>query len=157
MNSGFEFVGAAYPVDNCESSLTVVNARNEIERASVWLGQFSARAGVSSDVTARLLVALDEVLTNIITHALADAPEGQREIWLRLRFRTDMLELEISDDGPKFDPTRVVPVPKATRTAKRQEGGAGLLFVRAVTDEVRFTRRGGRNCLTLYKRLAVPA
>jgi serine/threonine-protein kinase RsbW len=147
----------ADPLDNREASLTVVNARDEIERASVWLGQFSARAGVSSDVTARLLVALDEVLINIITHALADAPEGQREIWLCVRLRTNTLELEVSDDGPEFDPTRVVPVPKATRTAKRQEGGVGLLFVRTVMDEVRFTRQGGRNCLTLFKRLAVPA
>lgn len=147
----------ADPVDNRESSLTVVNARKEIERASAWLGEFSACAGIPGDVTARLLVALDEVLINIITHALRDAPEGQREIWLCVRLRTATLELEVSDDGPTFDPTSVVPVPRATRAAKRQEGGVGLLFVRTLMDEVRFTRQGGRNRLTLFKRLAVPA
>jgi serine/threonine-protein kinase RsbW len=157
VNSGFELVGMADPVDNRESSLTVVNARKEIERASMWLDQFSVSAGLSGDVTARLLVALDEVLTNIITHALADALEGQREIWLCLRLRTDTLELEVSDDGPAFDPTGVVPEPKAARRAKRQEGGVGLLFVRTLVDDVRFTRQNGRNCLTLFKRLAVSA
>ena len=147
----------AEPLDNRELSLTVVNARNEIERASAWLNQIAAEAAVPSGVTGRLLVALDEVLSNIITHALAGVPEGQREIWLRLRLRADRLELDVSDDGPAFDPTRVVPVPRSTRMSRRQEGGVGLLFVRTLIDDVRFTRQDGRNCLTLLKRLAVPA
>jgi serine/threonine-protein kinase RsbW len=147
----------ADPVDDCESTLTVVNARTEVERASSWLGDFALRAGLSKELTARLQVALDEVLSNIITHALAGAPEGQQEIWLCLRIRKNTMELEVSDDGPEFDPTQVVPVPKAARVVKRQEGGVGLLFVRTLVDEVRFTRHGGRNCLILCKRLAVPA
>jgi stage II sporulation protein AA (anti-sigma F factor antagonist) len=146
----------ADPVDDCESTLTVMNARNEFARASAWLDDFAAGAGLSKDLTARLHVVLDEILNNIMSHALADAPNGQREIWLCLRIRADLVELEVSDDGPEFDPTSVVPVAKATRVAERQEGGVGLLFVRALMDEVRFKRQSGRNCLTLCKRLAVP-
>jgi serine/threonine-protein kinase RsbW len=144
----------ADPVNDCESVLTIVNARIEFERASAWLGDFCARTGLSSDVTGKLQVALDEVLSNIMAHAMADAPEGERDIGLCLRVRTGTLELEVSDDGPEFDPTRVAPVPKAIRVARRQEGGVGLLFVRTLMDEVRFTRHGGRNRLVLYKRLA---
>jgi serine/threonine-protein kinase RsbW len=139
--------------DGGESTLTVVNARPEIERASVWLGKVCRSAGLSNDLTGRFQVALDEVLSNVMAHALAGAPEGKREIGLCVRIRVDRIELEVTDDGPAFDPTGITPEPQATRIAGRREGGVGLLFVRSLMDDVRFSRPAGRNCLTLCKRL----
>jgi anti-sigma regulatory factor (Ser/Thr protein kinase) len=137
-----------------ESTLTVVNARPEFERAAIWLGDFAAGAGLPDDLCSRLLVALDEVLSNVVNHGLAGAMEGEREIRLCVRIRAQTVELDIVDDGPVFDPTTVV---SATLKADQRAGGAGLLFVRALMDEVRFSRQGDRNCLTLCKRLAAPA
>jgi serine/threonine-protein kinase RsbW len=137
-----------------ESTLIVVNARPEFERAATWLGDFIARAGLPGDLNSRLLVVLDEVLSNVVNHALAGAMEGEREIRLCVRLRPEMVELNVIDDGPAFDPTAVAAV---TLKAERRVGGAGLLFVRALVDEVRFTRQGDRNCLTLCKRLAATA
>jgi serine/threonine-protein kinase RsbW len=140
--------------DGSGSTLTVVNAWPELERASTWLGKVCMSAGLSKDLTGRLQVALDEVLSNVMAHALADAPEGLREMGLSIRiWAEDRVELEVTDDGPAFDPTGVAPAPRAIRVAGRREGGAGLLFVRSLMDEVRFCRRAGRNCLTLCKRL----
>jgi serine/threonine-protein kinase RsbW len=132
-----------------ESTLTVVNARAEFARAATWLHDFSAGMGLPNDLASRLLVVLDEVLSNVVNHALAGAVEGSREIRLRIRLRPEAVELEIVDDGPVFDPTFA----PGTR-ADRQLGGAGLLFVRSLMDEVRFIRQGDRNCLTLCKKLA---
>ena len=137
-----------------ELTLTVVNARPEFERAATWLGDFAAGAGLPDDLSQRLLVALDEVLTNVVHHGLAGATEGQREIQLYVRLRPETVELEVVDDGPPFDPTTVA---SSLLAADRRVGGAGLLFVRALMDEVRFTRQGDRNCLTLCKRLAATA
>ena len=135
------------------STLTVVNARPEFERAAVWLGDFAAGAGLPDDLSSRLLVALDEVLSNVVHHGLAGAMEGEREIRLCVRLRPETVELDVVDDGPDFDPTTVT----AATPADRRVGGAGLLFVRALMDEVRFTRQGDRNCLTFCKRLAATA
>ena len=132
----------------------VVNARTEFERASAWLGRFAARAGLSEEVASRLQIALDEVLSNVILHGLAGAPEGQREIGLAVRIEAGQVALEVTDDGPAFDPTRAAPALPAGGVGERREGGLGLLFVRTLMDEVRFTRRGERNCTTLCKRLA---
>jgi serine/threonine-protein kinase RsbW len=137
-----------------QSTLTVVNARPEFERAATWLGNFAAGVGLPDDLSSRLLVALDEVLSNVVNHALAGAMEGEREIRLTVRLRTDTVELDVVDDGPAFDPTTVA---SPTLAADRRVGGAGLLFVRALMDEVRFTRQGDRNCLTVCKRLAATA
>jgi serine/threonine-protein kinase RsbW len=136
------------------STLIVVNARPEFERAAIWLGDFATGAGLPDDLSSRLLVALDEVLSNVVHHGLAGAMEGEREIRLCVRLRPGTVELDVVDDGPAFDPTAASPV---TLAADRRMGGAGLLFVRALMDEVRFTRQGDRNCLTLCKRLAATA
>lgn len=137
-----------------ESSLTVVNARPEFERAAIWLGDFIVRAGLPDDLSSRLLVVLDEALSNVVNHALAGAVEGAREIRLSVRLRPETVELEVIDDGPAFDPTSIA---APTMETDRRIGGAGIVFMRAMMDEVRFTRQGDRNCLTLCKRLAAAA
>jgi serine/threonine-protein kinase RsbW len=137
-----------------ESTLTVVNARPEFARAATWLNDFAAGVGLPEDLSSRLLVVLDEVLSNVVYHGLAGAMEGEREIRLTVRLRPETVELDVVDDGPAFDPTTVA---SSRLAADRRVGGAGLLFVRALMDEVRFTRQGDRNCLTLCKRLAATA
>jgi len=137
-----------------KSALTIVNARPEFERAAIWLRDFVLGAGVTNDLSSRLLVVLDEVLSNVVTHGLAGVVEGEREIRLCIRLRPETVELDVVDDGPAFDPTAFTP---RTAAAERGLGGAGLLFVRALMDEVRFTRQGDCNCLTLCKRLAATA
>ena len=134
-----------------ESTLTVVNARAEFGRAAAWLHDFIQSVGLPDDLNSRLLVVLDEVLSNVVTHGLVAAAEGKREIRLGIRLRPETVELEVIDDGPAFDPTTFAP---RTGAADGQLGGAGLLFVRALMDEVRFIRHEDRNCLTLRKRLA---
>jgi hypothetical protein len=42
-----------------ESTLTVVNARPESERAAMWLRDFVVGAGLPDDLVSRLLVVLD--------------------------------------------------------------------------------------------------
>lgn len=137
-----------------ESTLTVVNARPEFERAAIWLGDFIARAGLPDDFASRLMVVLDEVLSNVVHHGLAGAMDGKREIGLCVRLRSETVELVVVDDGPAFDPTIFA---SGATEAGRRLGGAGLLFVRALMDEVRFKRQGDRNYLTLRKRLAATA
>lgn len=134
-----------------ESTLTVVNARPEYERAAQWLDAFAVRSGVPAEVSQRLLVVLDEVLSNVVNHALAGSEPGTREVRLRIRLMPTMVQLQIIDDGPPFDPA-------AYRAKERPpEGGAGLLFVRGLMDEVKFTRWRGHNRLTVCKQLAATA
>ena len=133
-----------------ESALTVVNARAEFGRAATWLHDFIQGVGLPDDLNARLLVVLDEVLSNVVTHGLVGVAEGQREIRLHIRVRPETVELDVIDDGPAVDPTSCSP---GTRAVDRRLGGAGLLFVRALMDEVRFIRHEDRNCLTLRKKL----
>jgi serine/threonine-protein kinase RsbW len=141
-------------VNRYNSNLTITNAPNELERAAVWLDGFAEAASLAAGVTSKLQVAMDEVLSNVIHHGFAGAAMGRHEIGLDARLLSDRVELEISDDGPEFDPTRAGVAPAADPAAEPRIGGAGLLFVRALVDDLRYQRNAGLNCLILTKRLA---
>jgi anti-sigma regulatory factor (Ser/Thr protein kinase) len=136
-----------------DAALTVTNRRCDVARALAWLDGLATEAGLSADLSGRLQVVLDEVLSNVLAHGLAGVAEGQREIGLRFRLRAAGVELEVTDDGPPFDPTQAMATGQAGWSAAQGEGGLGLVFVRALVDEAVFSRRDGRNCLVLRKRI----
>jgi serine/threonine-protein kinase RsbW len=140
-------------VNRSRSSLTISNALDELERAAVWLDGFAEAASIAPRVTSKLQVAMDEVLSNVIHHGFSGAAVGRHDIGLDVRLLPGRVELEISDDGPEFDPTRAHIAPAAAPSAGRRVGGAGLLFVRALVDDLRYQRNAGLNCLVLTKRL----
>jgi serine/threonine-protein kinase RsbW len=138
-------------VHDGRASLTLLNAMPEIERAEAWLEAVGEEFAVPSEAVARLQVAMDEVLTNIISHGLAGVSEGTRNIWLDVTVNSARIELRVSDDGPPFDPTSVRPALAQARIVARQIGGVGLLFVRSLVDDLQFDRVDGRNDLTMSK------
>ena len=64
--------------------------------------------------------------------------------------------MTVEDDGKPFNPLAVgISDPGANPGTKpRAEGGAGLKFVRNLTDELTYVRRDGINQLRLAKRLS---
>jgi anti-sigma regulatory factor (Ser/Thr protein kinase) len=146
-------------VQECSSTLVVTNATAEIERACLWLEDFAAEAGINPDATSRLQLVLDEVLSNIVTHA--GLPAGEHSVALAVRRLGGHIELEVIDDGPAFDPTgrdaedraESDAEDRAERIRERRPGGVGLLFIRRLMDEVRFSRQDAHNRLTLALRL----
>jgi serine/threonine-protein kinase RsbW len=135
------------------TSLTIRNTLAEVERAAIWLHDFAENALIRPNVTSELQVVLDELLSNIMNHGLSGAAAGEREIRLQVRRLDDCVQLKTSDDGPTFDPTRSQPLPVRDRIAARRAGGVGLLFVRALVDDLHYERVGGRNRLIVTKRL----
>jgi serine/threonine-protein kinase RsbW len=79
-----------------------------------------------------LLIAVSEAATNAMKHG---SPQGQQST-IRVRFQPDgdRLIVEVTDEGPGFDPL-AVPVPVAEQM---REGGMGVFFIRTLMDEVSF-------------------
>jgi len=107
---------------------------------------FSARYGVPDRVRHGVLTALDEVLSNIVRYGL-QGHGGSIDVVMRRD--DDRVVVEISDSAVAFNPLRA-PAPDTTAPLDtRRVGGLGIALVRALTDEVRYERRSGRNHLTL--------
>lgn len=111
---------------------------------------FLVEHDVPSTLVARLQVAIDEVLTNIIRHAYGpDVVDRFASIHLTIDSGT--VTAVISDAGRQFDP-RTISTPDPTLDIDvREPGGLGILLVRRLMDDVRYARVGDQNILTLIK------
>ncbi len=99
---------------------------------------------------ANVMTALDEVLANIVHHGLRDVA-GTIELTMDRDDR--QVVAHVADTAAPFDPL-LMPAPDTTLPIEQRKlGGLGIALVRALTDEVAYDRRDGRNHLTLTWRL----
>ncbi len=126
-------------------SLDLVADLGELRGLGPWLSVTLGAAGLGS-LQGSWELALHEVCVNVVTHAYAHSPGRIR---IRSRVDRDVVEFEIRDEGAAaFDPAETVePVP-----GEPQIHGYGLMIVRQLVDEVRYTREEGTNVWLLRTR-----
>jgi anti-sigma regulatory factor (Ser/Thr protein kinase) len=116
-----------------------------------------AAEGVSRAVTWPVAVSLDEVLANVVRHALAGRGESA-QVALELQLEPGdppRCQVRVEDDGPEFDPLAAPPPDMALGLDERPIGGLGIELVKRLMDEVHYERRDGRNRLRMTRRLVV--
>lgn len=113
-------------------------------------GAFCDTAEAPGLSRANLLTALDEVLANIVHHGLANTAGTIELTMVREEGR---VRVRVADTAPPFDPL-LMPLPDTTLPLEQRKlGGLGIALVRALTDELAYDRRDGRNQLTLTWRV----
>ena len=135
-------------------SLRVRNELSELTRLAEWLNTCAEQHSIPEQTAQHVDLCIAEAVTNIMTHGFAD--EGAHEIALSLEQQGKDVVLQIEDDGVAFDPTEAEPPPLATLDSTRI-GGWGMRIVRRFSDELRYRRIDGRNCLTLVFHQPTPA
>jgi anti-sigma regulatory factor (Ser/Thr protein kinase) len=109
--------------------------------------EHAASSGASAERAMQLVIALDEILTNIVTYG-GLAP-GDR-IAVTVATREGVLSAVVEDPGPAFDPLREAPPPVLAGSAEeRPIGGLGLHIARTLARRIDYVRRDGRNRLSL--------
>jgi anti-sigma regulatory factor (Ser/Thr protein kinase) len=146
-NQPFEQTGARRA-----ETLQLKNDLVELERLGESVARFGSRCAWPIGVAQELELALDEVVTNIISYAYEDA--GKHEICVRLVADAEIVTVEVEDDGRPFDPTTAPAAVTGGSIEERPIGGLGWHLVRSVTDGLAYRRAEGRNILTLTKRFA---
>jgi len=131
---------------------TIANRRGDVARVTEIVEDLAAAHHLARDVVADIQVALDEVLTNIMSYGYDD--NDVHEIRIRLSLSKDVIEMEILDDGRPFDPTTVTAPDFHASLQDRRVGGVGIHFVRQLMNEVTYARAGSHNRLLLRKCLA---
>lgn len=102
--------------------------------------------GVPDAAAGALMVAADEVVSNILDH-------GGRALSVEVTARVGdgRAWVEVVDDGPAFDPTAAAAPDTGLSVEDRDIGGLGIHLVRKLSDEVAYERRGDRNRLRFSK------
>jgi anti-sigma regulatory factor (Ser/Thr protein kinase) len=105
---------------------------------------FCAGHGLPRATQARVLVALEELVLNLIDHATG-WEEGRIDV--RIDVEPTRVVLELEDDADPFDP-RSAPAFDPTRPLEeRGPRGMGIHLVRSVAERVEYERAGARNRL----------
>lgn len=124
---------------------------HEVGAVATALDAYAVAEGVSDEVRRALLVVLDDLLMNVVTHGMAGRADGQ--VAIAVTVADPWIELVIRDDGAPFDPLMRA-APDVTRSVDaRGIGGLGIHLVRRLMDEVSYRRVGTENVITLRKRM----
>lgn len=93
----------------------------------------------------------EEALINIINYAY-----GKERGELKIDCETinnDTIFIEISDGGTAFDPLQKKDPDITLPVEERRVGGLGIFIIKNIMDTVDYKRKGGKNILTLTKKL----
>ena len=133
------------------SRLRVEADVNNLSEIRGYIQNSISSLGVPQGIVDDLILAVDEVVTNIIIHGYIDLP-GMIEI--EVKKQAEILFLRIVDQAPCFDPTQV-PSPDLTLPLdKRPMGKYGLYLIRKLVNEVIYEiPPEGGNQLTLVKNI----
>lgn len=134
-----------------EATFSVANLQGEIPRAAERVREFLATRQIRQEVVDAIDIALDEILTNVVSYGFEDG--HAHEILLSLTLRPGRLVMEVQDDGRPFDPSAIPAPDLDADLEERQIGGLGIHFVRTLLDSMSYSRRNGWNVLRLEKSL----
>jgi anti-sigma regulatory factor (Ser/Thr protein kinase) len=124
---------------------------SEIGRMSEWIEKFGARHDLAADMVFQLNLALEEIVTNVISYAFDD--DEEHEVEVDLSVNGNALEAVVKDAGEAYDPTDAGPPDLEAPVEDRPVGGLGVHLVKEMMDEVSYSRVGDKNVLSLKKLL----
>jgi len=135
------------------ASITLSAEHGELTRLQAFADEFAHECRLPDDERSRLLVILEELFTNAVTHGHGPHSAGAG-ITVELRWRTGRIGISFVDDGPPFDPLAFGAPDLDAAGEERPIGGLGIHLVRSLIDQARYRREGGRNHLHLVRHIA---
>ncbi len=132
-------------------TLHFANSAEEAPRIARRVEYYLHDRQIPDTVINKLLLCVDELITNIIAHAYNDAQE--HAVLLECRVFNDKIELELRDDGVQFDPTKQTRPNTNLAVEDRDIGGLGIHLVMTLMDKVEYIREGDFNVLKITKNL----
>lgn len=90
---------------------------------------------------------LEELEVNALTHGRANGLEAYE---ITIDSQPESVVVELSDDGPAFNPLTDAPLPDLDSPLEsRPIGGLGIYLIKTMVDEISYRRETDRNYLTL--------
>jgi serine/threonine-protein kinase RsbW len=138
------------------ASITLFAEPAEFTRLQAFAVEFAHLCGLPDDERSRLLIILDELFTNAVTHGYRPHSAGGT-IAVALGRKRGLLRISFVDDGRPFDPLAFRGPDLEDATEERGIGGLGIHLVRSLVHQARYRRKDDRNHLHLVRRIGVPS
>jgi serine/threonine-protein kinase RsbW len=132
-------------------SFSLSNDISELQTLGRQLESVGRALNLSKRCLFEINLALDELFTNIISYGFEAG--GRHRIDVTLQAQGEVLSIVVTDDGVAFNPTKRRPHPMPHSVDDCRVGGLGIYLIQNLMDEVCYRRKGGKNILTLKKKL----
>lgn len=128
---------------------TLKNQLSEIVKLEKILEEFGLNQQIPDKTLLAMNLALEEILTNIISYGYQDTQE--HDIFLRLTIEGKDFMAEVEDDGIPFNPLDSQDPDITLPVKDRPIGGLGIHLTKKMMDGIDYERRDGKNFLRLKK------
>lgn len=130
---------------------TLKNKISELNKLAEELQKFSSGNNLSNEVLFDINLALDELVTNIISYGFDDNDEHL--IFITILRNENSIEILLEDEGKEFNPLEQETPDLGKPIEEREIGGLGIYFVRKKMNEITYSRNGDKNILKLVKNI----
>lgn len=138
--------------DNNRLKVHYNNTLEDSKRVVHRLEHFMVDHALSFSTINKLLMCVDELVTNIATHAYDD--KNEHTVYLEARIEEDeFITIEFRDDGKRFDATQAATPDTTLSVEDREIGGLGIHLVKSITDKMEYEREGDYNVLKISKKI----
>lgn len=128
------------------AELVLVPEEKNMGSVSLFLRSKLKEHCVPEKIQKRLLIAFDEVYTNIVSYSEAEIAE------IRCRFEERILVLVLRDNGMPYNPLESEEPDISLPAEKRKIGGLGIFMARKMVDKMEYSYVDGCNVTTLTVR-----
>jgi len=129
--------------------LTLTASLERLPEVLEAVGGAAIAAGLPEARCDHLALAVEEAFVNICRHAYAG---NAGRIDVRVGHRQGEVSIELADEGPPFDPLATAAPDPDRPLDDRTPGGMGIMLLKTITDEVRYSRDQERNVLAMVVR-----
>ncbi|MDR2697948.1 MAG: ATP-binding protein [Holophagales bacterium] len=141
----------AASLDDLSFKLVIPSQTRYLNLVTNLARRASLAVGLDDATAAKVSIAVDEAVTNIILHAYQNDPNQIVEV--ELRFASGSLEIHLWHTGQGLREDQIT-LPDPNEYIRRpRKGGLGLLLMSRFMDEVHFLKNGDRNECCMIKRL----
>ncbi len=123
------------------SAIKITPLVEEMPKVSDFLVKSVSKAGVSPEKLNKMLIVLDEILSNIINYSKADFIEFGCDI------SSDEIAFTFVDNGILFNPLEIKEADLLAPVEEREFGGLGIFIVKNSVDKMEYEYIDGKNVL----------
>ncbi len=132
-------------------TLVLPNDTMQLRRLAAFVNETCEVLGFSENLTKKMLLAIEEAVTNVMLYAYP--PDVKGEVRIDMSANDLLLLVNIYDSGAPFDPTAMPEADVTLPLEQRRRGGLGIFLMRKLMDSVSYERIDDCNALTMIKRL----
>jgi serine/threonine-protein kinase RsbW len=108
--------------------------------------------GVADLQISELVLALDEMCSNLMIHAHNCNPDELFELHITIE-KDDPVIFEIIDDGGTFDINQFSEPELGNLVHEKRKGGLGIRLVKSIMDKIEYQNLKGKNICRLIKKV----